>query len=137
MEHCHPSATTAHPNPQLARIDRAAAPLHPPAGPEPRARKPWRCTADYRWTQPKVIAFLETLSQCGQVAEAARAVGMSAWSAYRQGAEAIAANFERGRLADEKDRRGESLSTAEFADMCAYYDPTHATIRYRKPRDGD
>jgi hypothetical protein len=47
-----------------------------------RARKPRRCTADYRWTQPKVIAFLEALSRCGQVAEAARAVGMSRQAAY-------------------------------------------------------
>jgi hypothetical protein len=46
-------------------------------------RPPRRCNADYRWTMPKVTAFLEALAQSGCVAEAARAVGMSRQSAYR------------------------------------------------------
>lgn len=55
----------------------------PAASPPPAARKPRRLTADYRWTMPKVLAFLEALSTCGSVAEAARSVGMSRQSAYR------------------------------------------------------
>ena len=39
--------------------------------------------ADYRWTVPKVAAFLDALSQSGSVAAAARKVGMSRQSAYR------------------------------------------------------
>jgi molybdenum-dependent DNA-binding transcriptional regulator ModE len=47
------------------------------AGPAPRTH------ADYRWTLPKALAFLEALAECGTVAEAARRVGMSRQSAYR------------------------------------------------------
>jgi len=83
MEHCHPSTVTPHANSQLAGIDPTAAPLHPAPAPDPpRARKPRQSTADYRWTQPKVIAFLEALSRTGRVADAARAVGMSRQAAY-------------------------------------------------------
>ena len=67
---------------------------HAPAPAPPVSRKPRRCTADYRWTQPKVVAFLEALSQCGQVAEAARAVGMSRTSAYRLRARMASARFD-------------------------------------------
>ena len=49
----------------------------------PPARKPRRANADYRWTVPKVTAFLEALALCGQVAEAARSVGMGRQSAYK------------------------------------------------------
>lgn len=49
----------------------------------PTARKSRQRNADYRWTMPKVTAFLDALARCGQVAEAARAVGMSRQSAYR------------------------------------------------------
>ena len=50
-----------------------------PTRPSMRARQ---CNADYRWTVPKVKAFLLALEQCGRVAEAAKAVGMSRQSAY-------------------------------------------------------
>jgi hypothetical protein len=54
------------------------------AAPAPRSRsRPRRCNADYRWTVPKAMAFLEALAHCGEVAEAARAVGMSRQAAYR------------------------------------------------------
>ena len=46
-------------------------------------RKPRQRNADYRWTVPKVAAFLEALSLSGSVAAAAREVGMSRQSAYR------------------------------------------------------
>ena len=49
----------------------------------PPARKPRRANADYRWTVPKVTAFLEALALCGRVAEAARSVGMGRQSAYK------------------------------------------------------
>ena len=68
-----------------------------PDGPAPLAAPaptPRRCTADYRWTQPKVIAFLEALSKTGRVAEAARAVGMSRTSAYRLRARMSSARFD-------------------------------------------
>ena len=42
-----------------------------------------RRNADYRWTVPKVSAFLKALSECGSVAEAARTVGMSRQAAYK------------------------------------------------------
>jgi hypothetical protein len=51
--------------------------------PRPAGRKLRQCNADYRWTAPKVVAFLEALARCGQVAEAARAVGMSRQAAYK------------------------------------------------------
>lgn len=51
--------------------------------PTPHARPARRCNADYRWTVPKARAFLQALSRCGSVAEAARGVGMSRNSAYR------------------------------------------------------
>jgi transposase len=60
----------------------------------PAPRKARQCTADYRWTQPKVIAFLEALAQCGKVADAARTVGMSRTSAYRLRARMASARFD-------------------------------------------
>ena len=60
----------------------------------PSAAQPRKCTADYRWTQPKVIAFLEALSKCGKVAEAARMVGMSRTSAYRLRARMASPRFD-------------------------------------------
>lgn len=61
--------------------DEHALPSAPsvPASPRRRARQ---CNADYRWTVPKVQDFLRALEQCGRVAEAARAVGMSRQAAY-------------------------------------------------------
>ena len=56
-------------------------------------------------------------------------------SPERLRAEDIAARIERGRLADEKMGRRETLSEAEFADLCVYYDPSQAKRKRRKPRD--
>lgn len=49
-------------------------------------------------------------------------------------AERIAAQLERGRLADEKLGRGEGLGEGEYADWCAWLDPAQAGTRRRKPR---
>ena len=51
--------------------------------PPPARHKPRRTNADYRWTVPKVQAFLAALAQSGRVADAARAVGMSRQAAYK------------------------------------------------------
>lgn len=89
MEHCHPSATAPR-----AGIDPAAPLQSAPAAGPPCPRKPRQCTADYRWTQPKVLAFLEALSRCGKVVEAARMVGMSGTSAYRLRARMASIRFD-------------------------------------------
>lgn len=57
-------------------------------------------------------------------------------SPARARAKALAAQIERGRIADEKLAAGEELSEAEWADLCVHYDPSQASIRRRKPRDG-
>ena len=49
----------------------------------PSAARTLRSNADYRWTAAKAVAFLHALARCGEVAEAARSVGMSRQSAYR------------------------------------------------------
>lgn len=59
-----------------------------------RARKPRRCHADYRWTAPKVIAFLDALAQSGRVDEAAAAVGMGRQSAYRLRRRLVGTRFD-------------------------------------------
>lgn len=51
--------------------------------PPPARRTPRRTNADYRWTVPKITAFLAALAQSGRVADAARAVGMSRQAAYK------------------------------------------------------
>lgn len=61
----------------MSTPDPSAAPAAAPA------RKARQSAAEYRWTMPKVVAFLEALARCGRVAEAARAVGMSRQAAYR------------------------------------------------------
>lgn len=53
-----------------------------PSAPTSPRRRVRQCNADYRWTVPKVQAFLRALEQCGRVAEAARAVGVSRQAAY-------------------------------------------------------
>ena len=55
-----------------------------------------RSNADYRWTVPKVRAFMEALAVHGSVAEAARAVGMSRQSAYRLRARLAGGPFAEG-----------------------------------------
>ncbi len=108
------------PTPARDTLASAAAP--------PRARKPRRCTADYRWTQPKVIAFLEALSKCGRVAEAARAVGMSRTSAYRLRVRMASARFDaafegarrsgiRARAAASRERLAAARSPWEGASL--------------------
>lgn len=68
----------------------------PPAAPAPshRAARPRRCNADYRWTLPKVAAFLGALAESGLVSEAAAAVGMSRQSAYVLRARLSGAEFQ-------------------------------------------
>jgi hypothetical protein len=56
---------------------------HDDAPAEPPARASRRRNADYRWTVPKVTAFLEALARSGQVGAAARSVGMGRQSAYK------------------------------------------------------
>ena len=67
----------------------------------PRPSATRRRNADYRWTQTKIIAFMEALAQSGVVADAARSVGMGRQSAYRMMARfrgtRVAANFENAR----------------------------------------
>lgn len=55
----------------------------PPTAPRGRPPGSAHRNADYRWTVPKVRAFLEDLSSHGNVAQAARSVGMSRTAAYR------------------------------------------------------
>ncbi|WP_394269574.1 hypothetical protein, partial [Qipengyuania sp.] len=62
----------------------------PATAPAPKARQ---SAADYRWTMPKVVAFLEALAGCGSVAGAARAVGMGRQSAYRMRARLAGTRF--------------------------------------------
>ena len=50
-----------------------------PEPPPPRLR----CHPEHRWTRAKIRAFLEVLARTGNVAQAARDVGMSRQSAYR------------------------------------------------------
>jgi len=80
----------------------------------PPARKPRRGNADYRWTVPKVTAFLEALALCGQVAEAARSVGMGRQSAYKLRARLagtrFAAAFEGARKKGLRARAGASAA---------------------------
>ena len=82
-----------------------------------RAPKQRRCTADYRWTQPKVTAFLEALSRCGRVAEAGRAAGMSGTSAYRlrarMGSPRFDATFEGARRSGIRARAAASRAKAQ------------------------
>lgn len=82
-------------------------PAHP-SSPRKRVR---RCNADYRWTMPKVTAFLEALCECGSVAEAARSVGMGRQSAYRLRARLAqtqyAAAFENARREGQRVRAAE------------------------------
>ena len=82
----------------------------------PKPAQPRR-NADYRWTVPKVAAFLRALSECGSVAEAARSVGMSRQAAYRLRArldgEKFQAAFEDARrrgLAAKAKARAERIS---------------------------
>lgn len=57
---------------------------HPSAAEPPRTRHPDPLPHDqYRWTAAKALAFLDDLGRHGNVARAARSVGMTRQSAYR------------------------------------------------------
>ena len=92
------------------------APSPDPATP-PRRPRLRRCNADYRWTLPKAMAFLEALAQCGLVAEAARAVGMSRQAAYtlraRLDGGPLGEGFELARRAGLQARAARSRSRWE------------------------
>lgn len=60
------------------------------------AARPPRSNADDRWTLPKAMAFLDALAECGKVAEAARAVGMSRQAAFRLRRRIAGTPLERG-----------------------------------------
>lgn len=85
--------------------------------PPPPARRRRRCNADYRWTLPKAVAFLEALAHCGEVAQAARAVGMSRQAAYQLRARLaggpLGEGFELARRAGLQARAGRSRSRWE------------------------
>ena len=55
-------------------------------------------------------------------------------SPERLRAEELAAQHERGRLADAKQRRGEGLTAEECEDWCAFLDPVEAAQARRKRR---
>ena len=93
--------------------------------PAPKAQKPpRRSNADYRWTVPKVEAFLRALGRCGKVAEAARAVGMSRQAAYRLKARLADPRFQgtfelarrRGRIAREAERVEARRAQSEWGE---------------------
>lgn len=96
-------------------------PPRSPASPQPTPRTQRQTSADYRWTMPKVLAFLDALAQSGRVADAARAVGMSRQSAYRMrarlagvrfGATSFAAAFEGARRQGTRARAAASMGRA-------------------------
>lgn len=99
----------------------------PESPPRPRQR---RCNADYRWTVPKALAFLEALAQCGQVAEAARAVGMSRQAAYQLKARLaggpLGEGFELARRTGLKRRAAASRSRWEGPGLATVSGPRQA-----------
>lgn len=128
----HHRPDTAHPAGHEAGPEHGPAPdgrdRAPPArtgkGKQPRARAQRRLSADYRWTVPKVRAFLDALAQSGKVAEAARSVGMSRQSAYRLrdrlSSGPYAASFELARAAGRQSRaRRPSVWDGQSASVLA------------------
>ena len=107
MEHGNPCALSAPP------------PAPPPAPGTPRPQRARRAAADYRWTVPKVHAFLAALAQSGRVSEAARAVGMSRQAAYklreRLNAPSFQAAFAGARRTGIKARYAASLARVQSA----------------------
>ena len=57
----------------------------------------------------------------------------AAKSPEQERAEALAAQHERGRLADEKMQQKQKLSDQEYEDWCAYLDPMEAAAAARRP----
>jgi len=90
-----------------------------PDMPSDSPRKPDRPrrNADYRWTVPRVAAFLRALSECGSVAEAARAVGMSRQAAYRLRARLDGAKFQAA--FEDARKRGRAAKAAARAERKA------------------
>ena len=84
-----------------------------PSDSHPKLAQPRR-NADYRWTVPKVAAFLRALSECGSVAEAARAVGMSRQAAYRLRARLDGEKFQAA--FEDARRRGLAAKARARAD---------------------
>lgn len=83
----------------------------------PRQPRTPRRNADYRWTVPKVAAFLKALSLSGSVAEAARSVGMSRQAAYKLRARLDGEKFQAAFEAARK--RGLAARAEERAKMRA------------------
>jgi hypothetical protein len=106
-----------------------------PAPPATR-RRPRRCNADYRWTVPKAWAFLEALAQCGRVAEAARAVGMSRQAAYQLKARLaggpLGEGFELARRQGLRARAARPVSRWAGAGLAAIAGPRQADTSGRK-----
>ena len=73
------------------------------------AARPPRSNADDRWTLPKAMAFLDALAECGKVAEAARAVGMSRQAAFRLRRRIAGTPLERGW--ELRDAQGDAFDT--------------------------
>ena len=103
----------------------------PASSPDPTIPPRRRCNADYRWTLPKAMAFLEALAQCGEVAEAARAVGMSRQAAYR-----LRARLAGGPLGDGFEiARREGLRTRAARSRSRWEGPGLDAVA--GPRQGD
>lgn len=86
--------------------------IPPAAAPRAAARPGRRANADYRWTSPKAIAFLDALAAGESVAAAARLVGMSRQSAYRLRARAggrFAQGWDLARRAGHARRAAERM----------------------------
>jgi len=117
----------------------------PPAAAPRRRSRPRRCNADYRWTVPKAMAFLEALARCGEVAEAARAVGMSRQAAYRLRARLaggpLGEGFEIARREGLRGRAARSRSRWEGPGLEAVAGPRQADGAMRQgdsaPAQGD
>ena len=120
-------------------------PAPSPAGAPRRRSRPRRCNADYRWTLPKAMAFLEALAHCGEVAEAARAVGMSRQAAYRLRARLaggpLDGGFEIARRQGLRTRAARSRSRWEGPGLEAVTGPRQGDVAMGQgngdPRQGD
>jgi hypothetical protein len=78
-----PAAAGARPSTALCVSDRLTAAVEQPTGKRPaRAQRPGRAQRHDGWTPARIRTFLATLAECGVVADAARAAGMSVQSAY-------------------------------------------------------
>ena len=118
----------------------------PPIIPAPSharsARKVRRCNADYRWTVPKIHAFLDALAESGRVADAARAVGMSRQAAYKLRARLDGPKF-RAAFEGARKKGIKARAAASIARSRSRWDgPGIATLEYLRqgyiaPAQGD